>query len=60
MIVTGQGLLNTFDRLEVAEYSAKAIISTQCLGDIVPIDEQKITDIEEAFGLVERKVDFTN
>lgn len=51
VIVTGQGLLNTFDRLEVAEYSAKALISTYCLGEIVPIDEIKIHDIEEAFGL---------
>ncbi|WP_256760967.1 class II aldolase/adducin family protein [Cohnella sp. WQ 127256] len=50
-IVTGQGLLNAFDRLEVAEYSAKAIISSRCIGEIVPIDEQKIRDIEEAFGL---------
>jgi L-fuculose-phosphate aldolase len=51
VIVTGQGLLNTFDRLEVAEYSAKALISTYCLGEIVPIDENKIHDIEVAFGL---------
>jgi L-fuculose-phosphate aldolase len=51
VIVTGQSLLNTFDRLEVAEYSAKAIISSRCLGDIVTIDDKKIRDIEEAFGL---------
>jgi L-fuculose-phosphate aldolase len=51
VIVTGQSLLNAFDRLEVAEYSAKAIISSRCIGDIVPIDDKKIRDIEEAFGL---------
>ncbi|WP_239615045.1 class II aldolase/adducin family protein [Cohnella mopanensis] len=51
VIVTGQSLLNAFDRLEVAEYSAKAIISSRSLGDIVTIDDKKIRDIEEAFGL---------
>ncbi len=51
VIVTGQSLLNTFDRLEVAEYSAKAIISAYSIGDIVHIDEQKIHDIEVAFKL---------
>lgn len=51
VIVTGQSLLNSFDRLEVAEYSAKAIISAYSIGDIVHIDEQKIRDIEIAFKL---------
>ncbi len=51
VIVTGQSLLNAFDRLEVAEYSAKAIIDTVSLGEIVHIDAQKIEDIEIAFKL---------
>lgn len=51
VIVTGQSLLNAFDRLEVAEYSAKAIIDTRSIGDIVLIDDNKIHDIDEAFGL---------
>ncbi|MDQ1912503.1 class II aldolase/adducin family protein [Paenibacillus sp. GD4] len=51
VIVTGQNLLNAFDRLEVAEYSAKALISTRCLGEIVPIDEKKIKEIDIAFKL---------
>ncbi|WP_040952644.1 class II aldolase/adducin family protein [Gorillibacterium massiliense] len=50
-IATGSSLLNAFDRLEVAEYSAKAIISTGCLGEIVKIDQEKIRDIEVAFQL---------
>jgi len=51
VIVTGQNLLNAFDRLEVAEYSAKAILSAGCLGDIVHIGPEQIRDLEIAFKL---------
>ena len=51
VIVTGQSLLNAFDRLEVAEYSARAVIAAHSIGDIVHIDERKIRDIEAAFKL---------
>ncbi|WP_336743211.1 class II aldolase/adducin family protein [Paenibacillus sp. y28] len=51
VIVTGGSLLQAFDRLEVAEYSAKAIISARCLGDIVPIHHDKIQEIHVAFKL---------
>ncbi len=50
-IVTGQSLLNAFDRLEVAEYSARAIIATRDLGDVVAINDREIEDIEVAFNL---------
>lgn len=51
VIVTGSNLLNAFDRLEVLEYSAKAIIASKELGDIVSIDELQIKEIELAFKL---------
>lgn len=51
VIVTGASLLNAFDRLEVAEYSANAIISTQELGPIVHISDEEVEDINKAFGL---------
>ena len=51
IIVTGNSLLNAFDRLEVAEYSAKAILSSKALGDVVTIADNDITDIEKAFNL---------
>lgn len=51
VMVTGSSLLNAFDRLEVAEYSAKAIIAVRALGEITPIGESEIQDIEEAFHL---------
>jgi len=51
VIVTGSSLLNAFDRLEVAEYSAKAIISSRHIGGIVSINDQEIADIEKNFPL---------
>ncbi len=51
-IVLGTSLLNAFDRLEVAEYSAKAIINAQSLGRVVKIDDTEIDRIIDAFHLV--------
>jgi len=51
IVVTGNSLINAFDRLEVAEYSAKSIISSRVIGDIVTIDEKQIKNIKEAFKL---------
>lgn len=51
VIVTGQSLLNTFDRLEVAEYSAKAIIDAKSIGQIVHMEDARIKEIEVAFHL---------
>lgn len=50
-IVTGSSLLNAFDRLEVAEYSSRAILATRDLGEVVAINKEEIDDIENAFGL---------
>lgn len=51
VIVTGNSLINAFDRLEVAEYSAKAIIASRNIGTIIMIDHAQIADIEKAFKL---------
>jgi L-fuculose-phosphate aldolase len=51
LMVTGNSLLNAFDRLEVAEYSAKAIIAAQELGQIVAINDQQVDELIEAFKL---------
>jgi len=51
IIVTGDSLLNAFDRLEVAEYSAKAIIASKYIGDIININDKEVADIEKAFNL---------
>ena len=51
VVVAGSSLLNAFDRLEVLEYSAKAIISAKTLGNISPISQNEVDDIEDAFNL---------
>lgn len=51
VIATGNSLLNAFDRLEVAEYSAKSIIEAAGLGAIAHMDDASIRDIERAFHL---------
>lgn len=49
--VTGNSLLNAFDRLEVAEYSAKALVFAKNLGQMVAINEEQIDEIKVAFNL---------
>lgn len=51
VIVTGKSLLEAFDRLEVAEYSAKSVLAARALGDIVHIEDSCIRDLEIAFNL---------
>jgi len=51
VIVTGNSLLNAFDRLEVLEYSAKAIIAAQELGEIIKINDEEVKEIDVAFNL---------
>ena len=51
VIVTGSSLLNAFDRLEVGEFTAKSILASRGLGDIVHIRSQEIQDIDIAFKL---------
>jgi L-fuculose-phosphate aldolase len=50
-IVSGTPLLNAFDRLEVLEYSAAAVIASKDLGKVVPISPEEVKAIEEAFHL---------
>lgn len=49
VLVTGNKLLQTFDKLEVAEFSAKSIIMSVPLGKIVPIGDDAIKDLRKAF-----------
>lgn len=52
VLTVGIDVLNAFDRLEVAEYSARALIDTAVLGQLAPIGDKEIHDLEQAFGLV--------
>ena len=49
IIVTGDKLLQTFDRLEVAEFSARSLIMSHPLGTLVPINENQIEDLRTKF-----------
>lgn len=51
VVVTGKDLLNAFDRLEVLEFSARAVIAAKEIGPVVQIDDAQVKEIEEAFNL---------
>ena len=52
-IVTGTSLLNAFDRLEVLEYSAAAMIAAKDIGKVVLISDEEIHDLKVAFKLTD-------
>jgi L-fuculose-phosphate aldolase len=49
VLTLGRNILEAFDRLEVLEYSAKAMLMLPLLGVPKLIDEKKIQEIEEKF-----------
>lgn len=42
ILVTGNNILNAFDRLEVAEFSARSLVEALSLGGLKPINDQEI------------------
>lgn len=52
VIVAGTSLLNAFDRMEVLEFGAESLCDIEAMnGTIVPISNEEIREIEEAFNL---------
>ena len=51
VISTGKTLINAFDRLEVAEFTANTIIHAKMIGEIVMISDKEVEDINKAFHL---------
>ncbi len=49
ILTTGKSLLEAFDRLEVAEFSARSLIDGILLGGLVAMDEKQIRDLEAKF-----------
>lgn len=49
VLVTGDKLLGTFDRLEVAEFSAKSLTLASSLGKLVPINNQQVEELRKKF-----------
>ncbi|MGI6199782.1 MAG: class II aldolase/adducin family protein [Christensenellales bacterium] len=53
IVVTGKSLVNAFDRLEVADVSARAIIEANTVGALITMNAAQTTQIEEVFHLNE-------
>jgi len=51
VIVTGDKLLQTFDRLEVAEFSAKSLVMAAPMGALKPISDEQIEELRIAFNV---------
>jgi L-fuculose-phosphate aldolase len=49
VLVAGNQLLQTFDRLEVAEFSAKSLVLSSSLGKVVPISNEQVEELRAAF-----------
>ena len=49
IIITGDKLLQTFDYLEVAEFSAKSVVLANSLGKMVPINDDQVEELREKF-----------
>ncbi|MDR3262215.1 MAG: class II aldolase/adducin family protein [Tannerella sp.] len=49
IVITGDGLLQTFDRLEVAEFSAKSLIMAVPIGRLSPISDDEVEALRVAF-----------
>ncbi|HCM19435.1 MAG TPA: aldolase, partial [Porphyromonadaceae bacterium] len=51
VFVTGDKLLNTFDYLEVAEFSANSLVMASDIGPLKPIGDKEIDDLRVAFNV---------
>jgi L-fuculose-phosphate aldolase len=49
VLVTGDKILNTFDRLEVAEFSATSLTMSKPVGTLEPINEEQIGELRKKF-----------
>jgi L-fuculose-phosphate aldolase len=49
VLVTGDKLLGTFDKLEVAEFSAKSLAMCKSLGKLVPINDEQVDSLRKHF-----------
>ena len=51
LITTGRDLLQAYDRLEVAEFTAKAVLASRPVGVIQPMPEEEIDRLRQEFDL---------
>ncbi|MFV0470808.1 MAG: class II aldolase/adducin family protein [Paludibacteraceae bacterium] len=51
VFVTGDKLLNTFDYLEVAEFSANSLVMATSIGELQPMGDKEIDELRVAFNV---------
>lgn len=51
VFVTGDKLLNTFDYLEVAEFSANSLVMANAIGELKPIGDEEIDELRVVFNV---------
>jgi L-fuculose-phosphate aldolase len=51
VLVTGADVLQAFDRLEVLESTAEALINARAVGSLEPMSDDVIRELEEFFAL---------
>ena len=51
VFVTGDKLLNTFDYLEVAEFSANSLVMASSIGPLKPMGDKEIDELRVAFNV---------
>jgi L-fuculose-phosphate aldolase len=49
VLVVGDNLLQTFDYLEVAEFTAKSLVMSSSIGKMVPINDEQTEELRQAF-----------
>jgi L-fuculose-phosphate aldolase len=49
VLITGDKLIQAFDRLEVAEITARSLILAKSIGKMVPINHQQLEDLRKVF-----------
>lgn len=51
VVTTGTTILEAFDRIEVAEFSAQSLLQSLNLGELVPISDDEIGNLKQRFSL---------
>lgn len=54
LLSVGRSEFKSFDRLEVADYTAQSIFDAEAIGSLIPLTPQAVRDIEEKFFKGER------
>ena len=51
VLVTGSSVLDAFDRLEVLESTAEAVINARAIGEVSAMPDAVIRELRDVFGI---------